>query len=550
MLRYALYARKSDERRERTEKSTGEQTAECRALVSAGGSIMREFNESKSAMIPDVRPLFDEMVRLIKKGEVNALLCWKVDRLARNMKEGGEIAQLLIDGKLREIRTPHACYRPGDNILPLVLETATSAQYSLDLRTNVVRGLGGHFERGGWNACAPQGYRNDRDLINPKVGIIVPDEPRFTLLRKGWDMMLTGAYSPGAVARTLNEVYGYRSRKTVKRGGTKLSRSYAYKLFTNPFYAGYTWYLGQMRPGVHQAMVTEAEFSRVQEMLKESMVPHAQVHEFAYTGLMRCGYCGSHITAELHQIKAKGGTKRPYRFYRCTDSKGQCTKKGIAEKYVEEDIEWALASVTLSPGLGAIAEENLLRSLEHQSEAVCVVYKQQNAALEELEQQQNRLLSMWLRGLLTDEARYQAMEADIAKQKRKLLLKIGACRDEMEQMRANAQASFQYLQYAKENFLAGDPKRKREIAKALAVEYMFYGREKKIDIALKPLLVEVVRYVDEVALTYSGVAAELSSQPVTELNTVPVSEEKSVFGQHKNTYSGRHLNLQLSALRA
>ncbi len=498
MLRYALYTRKSDERREVTEKSTHEQLTECRHLAQGRGQIVREFQESKSAKVPGVRPLFDELVRLIEKGEVNAVLCWKVDRLARNMKEGGALSQLLIDGKIKEIRTPHACHKPGDNILPLVLETATSTQYSLDLKINVERGLTGHFERGGWNACAPQGYRNDRDIVNPKVGIIVADEPRFTLLRKGWDMMLTGAYGPSEVARTLNDVYGYRTRKTVHRGGTALSRSYAYKMFANPFYAGYTWYMGKLRPGAHPAMVTEAEFGQVQEFLKKSLVSHAHTHEFAYTGLMRCGYCGSQITAELHMVKAAGGTTKPYRFYRCADSKGTCTKQGLSERLVEAAIERELAGLTIAPELCAIAEENLLRALEHQSEAAGVVYAQQNAALEELEQQQSRLLLMWLRGLLTDQDRYQATEAKLAKEKRDLLLKSGACRDELGRMRANAQASFRYLGYARDNFLVGDPKRRREIAKALAVEYVFYGREKRLEIALKPLLVEVVRYADRV----------------------------------------------------
>ncbi len=498
MLRYALYTRKSDERREVTEKSTSEQLAACRVLAPARGLVVREFAESKSAKVPGVRPLFDEMVRMVEKGEVNAILCWKVDRLARNMKEGGALAQLLIDGKIKEICTPHACYKPGDNILPLVLETATSTQYSLDLKVNVVRGLSGHFERGGWNACAPQGYRNDRDLINPKVGIVVPDEPRFTLLRKGWDMMLTGGYSPAEVARTLSDVYGYRTRTTVKRGGTKLSRSYSYKIFANPFYAGYTWYMGNIQPGTHKAMVTEAEFGRVQELLRESMVPRAQTHEFAYAGLMRCGYCGSMVTAELHMVKATGGTKKPYRFYRCADSKGCCTKQGLSEVRVEEALERTLSGITIEPELCQIAEENLLRSLEHQSEAAGAVYAQQNAALEDLEQQHSRLLSMWLRGLLTDEDRYRETEAKLAKEKQDLLMKTGACRDELGRMRANAEASIRYLRYARDRFLVGDVRRRREIAKALALEYVFFGREKRVEIALKPLLVEVVRYADGV----------------------------------------------------
>jgi len=507
MLRYALYTRKSDERREVTEKSTGEQIAACRALAPGLGVIVREFEESKSAKRPGVRPLFDQMIRLVEQGEVNAILCWKVDRLARNMKEGGMVSQLLIDGQLREIRTPNACHKPGDNILPLVLETATSTQYSLDLKVNVVRGLGGHFERGGWNACAPQGYRNDRDLINPKVGIVVADEPRFTLIRKGWDMMLTGAYSPAEVARTLNDVYGYRTRKTLERGGTRLSRSYAYKIFTNPFYVGYTWYKGDVRPGAHPAMVTEVEFGRVQELLRASMVPHAQTHEFAYTGLMRCGACGAMVTAELHMIKAAGGTRKPYRFYRCADSNGKCTKRGLSEHKVEEAIKRALSGLSVEPELCQIAEENLTRALEHRSDAAEAVHAQQNAALEDLEQQQGRLMSMWLRGLLTDEERYRAAEAKLAKEKQDLLLKAGACRDELGQMRANAQASFGYVRYARDGFLVGDARRRREIAKALALEYVFFGRERRVEIAVKPLLVEVVRYAD-------GVGDALSLPPL------------------------------------
>jgi len=521
ILRYALYTRKSDERREVTEKSTGEQSAQCRPLAQERGLIVREFEESKSAKIPGVRPLFRELLRLIERGKINAILCWKVDRLARNMEEGGMLAQLLIDGKLREIRTPHSCHRPGDNILPLVLETATSTQYSLDLKITVERGLNGHFERGGWNACAPQGYRNERDRLNPKVGVIAVDEPRFTLIHKGWDMLLTDAYSPAQVVQTLSDVYGYRTRPTLNRGGTKLSRSQAYKLFANPFYAGYTWYKGQIRQGTHPAMVTEAEFAQVQAHLGKNLaikglgdkglVQHAQTREFAYTGLMRCGYCSSQITAEHHLIKAAGGTRKPYCFYRCADSKGACTKQGLAERWVEEAIEQELSKLTLDPELCLIAEENLLRALEGQSAAAGAVYTQQNVALEDLEQQQSRLLSMWLRGMLTDEARYQAMEAKLLQEKQSLLLKAGACRDELERMRANTQASFSYLRYARDHFLVGDARRKREIAHALAVEYVFYGREKRLEIALKPLLTEVVQYAEEVAIARENAAFSIIS---------------------------------------
>ncbi|MBA2677879.1 MAG: hypothetical protein H0U76_05730 [Ktedonobacteraceae bacterium] len=109
--------------------------------------------------------------------------------------------------------------------------------------------------------------------------------------------------------------------------------------------------------------------------------------------------------------------------------------------------------------------------------------------------------------MLTDEARYQAMEAKLLQEKQSLLLKAGACRDGLERMRANTQASFSYLRYARDHFLVGDAKRKREIAHALAVEYVFYGREKRLEIALKPLLTEVVQYAEEVAIAQENAAS-------------------------------------------
>src|SRR5579871_5282111 len=331
MLHYALYARKSDEDKKLTEKSIADQVAEWVGRAAHDDlQIVRTFEESKSAMKPHLRPLFTEMITLIRKGEINAILCWHINRLVRNMEEGGLLAQLLIDGTIKEIRTASALYRSGDNILPLVVEAASSTQYSLDLRYVVNRGMNSHVDRGGWNSKAYQGYRNTRDPDFPKIGVVVPDEERFPLIRKGWEMMLTGAYNPAQVTRVLNEVWGYRTRKTEKRGGTPLSRQCAYEIFSNPFYAGYLVYKGNMVKGNHQPMVTEAEFNQVLAFLRKSPKQRKHSRTFAYTGLMRCGYCGLQITAEHHTVNGE-----PYIFYRCADSRGQCTKKGIAEPVVE-----------------------------------------------------------------------------------------------------------------------------------------------------------------------------------------------------------------------
>jgi DNA invertase Pin-like site-specific DNA recombinase len=93
VLRYALYARKSDDDTKVTEKSIGEQVAVLLGMAQTQGlPVVATYEESSSAKTPGKRPLFTRLLRQIEHGEVNALLCWHVNRLARNMEEGGKLA--------------------------------------------------------------------------------------------------------------------------------------------------------------------------------------------------------------------------------------------------------------------------------------------------------------------------------------------------------------------------------------------------------------------------------------------------------------------------
>ena len=108
-LKYALYVRKSTDDKERQQRSTDDQIAECEELAAKLGiRLAKPYYEDKaSAKIPDnpKRDRFKDMLHDLQAGKVNGIIAWHPDRLARNMQDGGKIFGLIDDLVWDIIRT-------------------------------------------------------------------------------------------------------------------------------------------------------------------------------------------------------------------------------------------------------------------------------------------------------------------------------------------------------------------------------------------------------------------------------------------------------------
>jgi len=237
---------------------------------------------------------------------------------------------------------------PSDNVLLFNVETGQANQYVLDLGRDAKRGLLKKLNAGWKNGVANLGYLNDKENH-----IIIKDPERFDLIRKMWDLMLTGNYTPPRILEIANNEWGFRTKKYKRVGGRPLSRSGIYAIFTNLFYAGIIVNKGIQYEGKHDRMITLEEYDRVQVLLGRKGKPRPKQHEFAFTGCMRCGVCGCLYTAETKKkIIKKTGQIKEYTYYHCTrkTTRVKCNQtKNIPDFKIDEMIEKEVEKYTILP---------------------------------------------------------------------------------------------------------------------------------------------------------------------------------------------------------
>jgi site-specific DNA recombinase len=408
-IKYILYARKSSEDEDRQAVSIDDQIKTMQKIADEKGiKVVGVLKESQSAKKPG-RPVYNEMIASISSGDVQGILTWKLDRLARNPVDGGQVSWMLQEGVIQHILTYERDYYPSDNVLMMAVELGMANQYIRDLSLNIKRGLNNKVEKGWHPGVAPLGYLNVR-AEERGTAHLVKDEERFPIIRKIWDYMLTGNYTPPQILDIVNDKWGLRTRKMKRQGGKPISRSTIYKILTSSFYAGTFEYpkgSDKWYDGVHDPMITLEEYDRVQYLLGREGKPRPQKHHFAYTGMMRCGECGCRITAQTKKklIKSTGEVKE-FTYYHCTRKKRHlnCSqRKYIAEKDLEEQIDYEIEKLTILPEFKDWALEILNDKNDNEIDERTKVYEMQHKNLAVTQQQLDNLTKMRYRELIGDD---------------------------------------------------------------------------------------------------------------------------------------------------
>ncbi|MEW5922365.1 MAG: recombinase family protein [Candidatus Zixiibacteriota bacterium] len=348
MISYFVYARKSTESGDRQALSIEAQINELTSLAQKEQlKIAKIFTESQSAKNSD-RPVFGSMVNELKRNRIRGILCWKLDRLTRNLSDAARISDLLEKGVIDEIRTPMQIYRNNSiDRLMSGIDFLFARKFIDDLSENVKRGLRLKVQQGWMPGRAPIGYLSDQ--ADKGFRKIIPDPERFPLIRKMWDMMLSCNYSVPQILSIANKEWGFKTRRTKRHGAAPLYKSTLYKVFTDPFYYGCFVYQGELHQGKHKPMVTFEEFEQVQQLLGTNNKSKPQEHTFDFTGLFRCGQCNSLITAERkYKLLRSTNVKKSYIYYHCTHGKNpDCQQGSVTDINLLDQIDGYLSKIAI-----------------------------------------------------------------------------------------------------------------------------------------------------------------------------------------------------------
>ncbi len=481
MPTHVIYARKSTDSEDKQVLSIDSQIAELKGHAARRGLQVSEvLTEARSAKAPG-RPIFGDLMRRVRRGQIEGVLCWKMDRLARNHLDHGAVLQALADGKLKEVITPERVYTSNGNDRFLGnFELGIATKFIDDLRDNVKRGNRARFQQGWPNYRPPAGYLEDR--TGPTT-VIVRDSVNFDLIRRAWDLLLTGTMKPRQILKLLNKDWGYRSRKTPHGGQKPMSFSGLFGLFSKPYYMGVIQLRnGDSYKGAHEPMVTEQEFARAQEILGRPGRPRPVHHEFTFSGMLRCASCGRAMVGEVH-VKRSG---KRYVYYRC-HRRGQdvrCTEPTLPERAFTAQIAADLARVTLTPKAAGWIRDNLARTLEAEGGQLRAVRESIERTLRHVRTEEDTLLSLRLRGSIDDEL-FERRRVEISGRRAQLEVQLERPAPSVEQLLQRVDAVLEFAEHAPTMFVEGSPVQQRQVLETIGSNYRVTARKALYD-AKKP----------------------------------------------------------------
>ncbi len=373
VIRYCLYARKSTEDDERQALSIDSQIKEMQEQAKAEKlKVMEVRRESFSAKQSGCRTVFNTLLQDVTRGKFQGILTWAPDRLSRNAGDLGSIVDLMDRGLLAQIRTHGQTFtgNPNDKFLLMIL--CSQAKLENDNKgINVKRGLRAKAEMGCRPGVSPLGYLNDYTGNKGEKKVHL-DSERAPVIREMFEKVAYEGASGRDIYTWLHEVKGFKTRND-----KRVTLSMIYEMLNNTYYCGMFEYPiggGNWYKVSHESIITRELFEQVQVRMSVHPKTRPGTKEFDFTKILKCGTCGSGVTAEEKFKRYKDDTIRRYVYYHCSRSRDmRCPEKYIREELLIEQLFKVIDKISMNK---IATQEKLIREMERYNRFNLNVLKQ------------------------------------------------------------------------------------------------------------------------------------------------------------------------------
>lgn len=307
-IRCAIYCRKSSEEGlEQTFNSLDAQRQACLSYIESQRhqgwlSVDDHYDDGGYSGGTLLRPALHRLIRDIEAGRMDAVVCYRIDRLSRSLTDFAKLVDVFEKREISLVSITES-FNTATSIGRLNLHMILSfAQYERELAGERIRDkFLQSRKRGLWmGGHPPLGYRvHDRKLV--------PVESEACLVRHVFARFLM----VGSATKLVHELNAEGPR--TKRG-RPFDKGSIYKLLHNRTYIGEVEHKGVAYPGEHEAIVDRDSWDRVHMILAENAHRRASRIRAATPALLKGLIVGPDGKAMPPSHTRRRG--RLYRFYR------------------------------------------------------------------------------------------------------------------------------------------------------------------------------------------------------------------------------------------
>ena len=373
------YGRVSSAEQANSGLSLDMQRSECEKKAQKQGYEFVYFEDKGKTGSNTNRKGLRAMLKYVRehKNEVAYVIVWKLDRLSRCLEDffaeilkpikkyGCTIASIMENfddiSKVKKV------------LIGVYIGQAEDELDNIKDRTSSV--LRNRAEKGYKLGKAPVGYLNSRDEF--KHGIIIPDPDKKDYIKRCYELYATGLFSYERVSKELAK-YGFVDSK-----GKPYTKKRIEDILKSSVYIGKVTHNGDIFDGVHEPIISDELFYRVQLMLKGEDIKRPKGLVYTYSNFIKCAKCGYSMVAVTKYGANNSGT---YVYYHCSNySKAHQKEKNINETIIDEAMQEVIESFDITEKEIKVIKKEIFKAIDD-------LKKYEHKSIDELRKQYDDLV--------------------------------------------------------------------------------------------------------------------------------------------------------------